>query len=286
MLNDSDLVFRSDSLYSALYIEAIKLGLERELHESAASGRIIFSDLLPYMGDRYMLPRPIYNVESGDESYKGSSERKKKLKKLKYIFSEDLQDYLRGCIDIDSYTGLSLGKSKREVKAEVPKNDDSRPYHVGKFYFDSNCGLYLTVGYEDEAAYDLLSEILISLSYTGIGGEKSSGAGRFEVLRGREDDLIMKALEKGSGDCMLISTALPAESELSEALDGAGYLLVKRSGFVYSDTFSEETRRKKDIFMFAAGSCFRHRWSGEIFEVGRGAPHPVYRYGRAMLMGI
>ena len=85
---------------------------------------------------------------------------------------------------------------------------------------------------------------------------------------------------------MLISTALPAESELSEALDGAGYLLVKRSGFVYSDTFSEETRRKKDIFMFAAGSCFRHRWSGEIFEVGRGAPHPVYRYGRAMLMGI
>lgn len=54
-------------------------------------------------------------------------------------------------------------------------SDDAEPYHVGGFQFAPNCGVYFLVA----GSYDLLP-LLEQLSYSGIGGKRSSGYGRFE----------------------------------------------------------------------------------------------------------
>ena len=85
---------------------------------------------------------------------------------------------------------------------------------------------------------------------------------------------------------MLLSTALPQEEEMKDSLEGASYLLQKRSGFVYSETFAEEQIRKRDMFTMQAGSCFRRVFQGAVYDVGEGGTHPVYRYAKAMFLGI
>lgn len=284
MLNDSENIFRSDSLFSAIYIEALKSGVQDIFYDYVRNGDLIFSDVMPYIGDNYMLPKPIVYIDGRGE--KGNSEEKKKIKKLKYIFAEDLNEYKSGNVDIEKYDGISFGGNFRQTKAAVEGLEDTLPYHVGVYYFDEGCGLYIISGYKSQEAYDLMCELLEMLSYTGIGGKKSSGLGRFEVSYGKKNSDLTAKLEAESNRYMLISTALPNEEDMAKALEDSSYLLLKRSGFVYSETFSEVGMRKEDMFMFAAGSTFKNKYSGDIFNVGKGGSHPVYRCGKAMFLGL
>ena len=283
MLNDSESIFRSDSLFSALYIEALKQGVQDEFYQCVQEGTLRLSDAMPYVGEEYMIPKPILYIEAKE---RGDSEEKKKIKKLKYLFVSDLKSYLSGNINLDKYKEIRIGDTKRQTKAAITGLEETKPYHVGEFYFAENSGLYVIIGYENETAYDLISSLLESLSYTGIGGEKSSGLGKFRVLAGKKDEVLFEALEGTYDHYVLLSTAMPEQSELEDILEGSTYLLLKRSGFVYSETFAENGTRKEDMFLFAAGSCFRKKFKGDIVDVRRGGTHPVYRCGKAMLLGL
>ena len=48
----------------------------------------------------------------------------------------------------------------------------------------------------------------------------------------------------------------------------------------------EEQQKKKDLYVFRAGSCFVHPFAGDIYDVSDGGSHPVYRYARAMFLGV
>ena len=85
---------------------------------------------------------------------------------------------------------------------------------------------------------------------------------------------------------MLLSSALPKQEELNQALEGANYLLQKRSGFVSSVTYADEQRKKRDLYTMQAGSCFQHPFQGDIYDVGRGGAHPVYRYAKALFLEV
>ena len=85
---------------------------------------------------------------------------------------------------------------------------------------------------------------------------------------------------------MLLSSALPKEDELEKSLDGASYLLQKRSGFVYSDIYAEEQRKKQELFVFQVGSCFTNCFDGDIYDVGNNGVHSVYRYAKPIFMGV
>lgn len=283
MLNDSEGVFRSDSLFSALYIEAMKLGIQDEFYQYVQEGALRLSDTMPYVGEEYMIPKPIFYIESKE---RGDSEEKKKIKKIKYLFSSDLRAYLSGSINLDKYGKVSIGNTGRQTKAAVAGLEETKPYHVGVYYFAENCGLYVIIGYESERAYELISVLMETLSYTGIGGKKHSGLGKFRLMAGRKDEALFEALEGTYDRYVLLSTAMSEKKELEEAMEGAAYLLLKRSGFVYSDIFLENGTRKEDLFMFAAGSCFRKRFEGAIFEVSRDGKRHVYRCGKAMLLGL
>ena len=59
MLNESEYTFRADQLFSALYIEALKLKCEKEFYDCVKRGKLLFSDAFPYLGKTYMIPKPM-----------------------------------------------------------------------------------------------------------------------------------------------------------------------------------------------------------------------------------
>lgn len=78
------------------------------------------------------------------------------------------------------------------VSVGISGNEDPEPYRVNAFYFNDGNGLYIIVGFQDEKVKNLFEELLESLSYTGVGGKKSTGLGRFEY----QESEISTNLEK------------------------------------------------------------------------------------------
>ena len=126
-----------------------------------------------------------------------------------------------------------------------------------------------------------------SLSYTGIGGKRSAGKGKFEFRYAKGTDMLTSLLCQKTGRYMLLSTALPTDAELESVLAGASYLLQKRSGFVYSEDFADMSVKKDDLYTMQAGSCFDKTFKGGIYDVsgGRGT-HAVYRYAKPLFMEV
>ena len=85
---------------------------------------------------------------------------------------------------------------------------------------------------------------------------------------------------------MLLSTALPRDDELENALLGASYLLERRSGFVFSEQYADDLRKKMVLYVFSSGSCFENRFEGDIVDVSDGGNHKVYRYAKPMFIGL
>ena len=63
MLNESACTFKADQLFSALYIEALKLNLQQQFYDAVKKGNLLISDAFPYIGQQYMIPKPMIYVE-------------------------------------------------------------------------------------------------------------------------------------------------------------------------------------------------------------------------------
>ena len=74
--------------------------------------------------------------------------------------------------------------------------------------------------------------------------------------------------------------------ELEAILENAGYVMLKRSGFINSYTYADNFQKKSDFYCFAAGACFEKKFEGDVFDVSQGGTHPVWRYAKPMLMGV
>lgn len=285
MLNESGYTFPADRLFSALYIEALKYGLQDKLLSSAEEGRLCFSDCLPFVKETYLLPKPIMYIAPQDQ---GDSVQKKFFKNLKYIPVSKLKLFVSGKFSPNQNIMDGFGRSLQRNIAAVSLVGDTEPYYVGTWEYAEGNGLYVIVGYETSNEKDLADKLLKSLSYTGIGGKKSSGLGKFILEEDTSEKRLSGLLQKNTqaDKWMLMCGALPEDGELEQAVDGATFLLELRSGYVASETHSPEQVRKKDIYVMAAGSCFKKRFSGGIYNVSKGGTHPVYRYEKATFIGL
>ena len=286
-LNETSYVFHADQFFSALYIEAIKMHKEDVFYQSVQDGKIVFSDAMPYIGKTYLIPKPMLYIQTDQM---GSSKQKKDYKKMKYLPVDKLDLFLQGKMDVSHDPMKDFGNYDQRTMAEVRNDEDTKPYRVGTFYYQSGCGLYIIVGYEDEEILRCVENLIESLSYTGIGGKKSSGLGKFELIKGRMSEEIENRLLKTSDTYILLSSALPQDDELEEAMEDATYLLEKRAGFVapavgQNTSLEAEWQKKKDLYVFSAGSCFKKRFTGNVYDVSKGG-YPVYRYARAMFLGV
>lgn len=274
----------ADTLFSALYKEAINIGRADELLSFVKNDSMTISDLFPYNGQTYFLPKPIMSIKTDK---KGNSSLKKKFKGLTHIPVEDIDDYIRGDYDPDKANRLldAIGKKSMRQSVRVVDDNDNEPYYVGVFTFYDECGLYFAASVDDEAK-KLLDMLIKYVGFTGIGGKRSSGFGKFSVKRTDADSNFVKHIHD-NGIAMSLSICLPSDSELDEAMVDATYETVKRSGFVESDSYSNTPIRKKDLYCFKAGSVFHKRFCGDIYDVSiQEGTHPVYRYAKPMWFSV
>lgn len=290
LLNDSEATFHADTLFSALYMEAMRLEKEKEFLNAVSHGELLFSDAFPFVRDTYLLPKPLLYVE-GDKNQTYSEKRV--YKKMQFLPVEKLDEYLSGNFSLEDDPMKDFGISYQRVLASVRLSDaqgektDTLPYQVGTYRFSDQCGLYIITATKSSKEKMLMEELMEALSYTGIGGKRSEGLGRFEFCFGKKTEKLMEILQRKSGSShMLLSVALPEDQELENALRNSVYQLEKRSGFVASDTYAEEFRKKQDLYVFMAGSCFKNTFEGGIFDVSQGGKHPVYRYAKAFFLEV
>lgn len=287
-LEDGEYTFYADTLFSSLCQEAIKLGKEifEEFYQCVKCGNIIFSDAFPYIADTYYLPKPMKKIAKEFDT--GNSVLKKAYKKLKYIPTECFQEYLHGDFDVLHRNSLEdLGYYEMKTSVSIRGEEEPKPYRVGQFFFSENSGLYFIVGYETKKSSLLMEELLEKLTYSGIGGERSSGYGRFVLFPGKMNADILKRLKTNAKQYMSLSISLPNNEELKEVIKDAEYVLVKRSGFVSSETYAQEQQRKKDLYVLKSGACFKQKFEGDIYDVShKFGNHAVYRYAKPMLMGV
>ena len=285
LLSDSEDSFRADTLFSALYIEAMKVGAGEQLYRYVIEGRLLLSDAMPCNKDVFCIPKPFLYVASKNA---GDSLEKKKVKNLKCLPFDALESFLNGDISKIEDSVFDMALFISFSKAAVRGLEDSLPYQVGAYSFKDDWELYVILGYEDGEVEGCVNGLFQNLGWVGIGGKRSSGMGKFNVS---ESKLPREFIERIEGAAsyekkMSLSISLPKDEELEKALEGSSYSLVKRSGFVYSETYAPEQRKKRDAFLFAAGSCFSNMYIGSLIDVSKSGTHPVYRYAKPIFMGV
>lgn len=285
-LDESRYSFSADTLFSALYMEALKHGEDMAswLLKKVCAGEILFSDAFPYIGETYYLPKPLRRVEVHDTQ--GDSRVKKAFKSLAYIPMRQMESYMKGDFDAISEKQKlgNLGKGYVKTSAAIHGMEETEPYHVGVYYFNDGCGLYFIVKIADEQDEDGVYDLLDSLSFSGIGGKRTSGLGRFELDKVKALDSL-KFERKGSV-YMSLSISLPKEEEMEKALHNAQYQVQKRGGFMASFEYASENRKKKDLFLLSSGSCFEQVFQGDVYDVSDGGNHPVYRYAKPIFFAL
>lgn len=291
--------FCADTLFSALCHMALSLrgesGLEL-LCEQAKQGKLLLSDSMPWMDDRFYLPKPTAAAQSAREV---PAEKRKAAKRLKWLPVEDFDQFaesLRGnCIYDADKAKVEFGVSTSAAKVKITAGEDSLPYQVGLYHFMENAGLWFLAGCETEELAETLQLLVEGLSLSGIGGKTSAGYGKYNV-----DDVIylnepfdeatewlLAALDNNTAPRqLLLSTSLPDEEELKALLPEAEYMLTRRAGFIHSSTYAQESRRKNTQWFLAAGSVLPGRFSSVLYEVGEEGRHPVYRLSAPLFLGV
>ncbi|MDT2808916.1 type III-A CRISPR-associated RAMP protein Csm4 [Enterococcus asini] len=282
-LSDGEATFAADTFFSGLYIEALAMGMDSEWLLSD----LVISDSFPYIDETLYLPKPLIKIEAqaNDET------NRKVFKKLNHIPVAAYHEYLAGRITASQAKlwadQFELGDSLLSDKVslmDIPAGGESRPYAVGTYHYKPNAGLYIIVEATDDV-FDKLSRVMEFLQYSGLGGKRSAGYGRF-TYELTTDDTIVELLAKKGRQAVLLSTAMATSDELRLALPESRYLLRKRTGFVQSKNYEETLVKKKDFYSFVPGSVFTVPFDGAIFDVGENGGHPVYRYAKAIWMGV
>ena len=247
--------FRADTLFSALCHTALQLqggdGLEKLL-TMAGEGKLLLSDAMPWQGDSFYLPKPFYAAQTAREL---PADKRKAIKKLAWIPVDRFEEYCRAIQSgvLFECEAVSFGNAFETTRAMVPEQGDARPYPVGLYRFRENCGLYFLASLDSPEEEVWLSQLVCALGLSGIGGKISSGCGKFTVAErfdlraaaGGQLKWLRDALEGVTGHAMLLTTSLPREEEMEAVLADASYQLIRRAGFVASDTYADSPRKKQ-----------------------------------------
>lgn len=293
MLSQSAIGFCADTLFSALCHEASKLGLIEALITAVKNRLLFFSDAFPYDKDALYVPRPLLKVQGASAQ---DPAQRKIYRKLAYVPLKELNSFLQGNFDPNQAKEINFGKKVTTThNAQYYDGEESVSYTIGSFSFNEGCGLYFICGFKDTAEQSLLFTLLSSLALSGIGGKRTLGMGQFEfklqdltpyeerLKAGVEDN----SAPKPDPTYMLLNVALPQENELDASLEGASFLMQKRSGFVSSPIVQQEPLfKKQDLYVFKAGSCFKHGFKGSLVNVAQGLSHTVYRYAQPLFLEI
>ncbi len=298
-LYSSDDHFCADTLFSALCHTALSTrgphGLE-VICNAAQDGSLLLSDAMPWADESFYLPKPFM---SGREGIKTTEGDRKTIKKLKWIPIEHFEAFNKAIRDGQVYdaaeSAVAFGSVTNAAKVQIRQGEDALPYQVGLYTFRENAGLWVIVGCETEELEEELAFLMTGLGLTGIGGKTSSGYGKFHLddrvfLNEPFDDITEWLLSSLNDDTaekqLLLTSSLPSDETLKMILPDAEYMLTRRSGFIYSENYSEVPGKKKTQFFLAAGSVLPSRFDSVLYVVGEMGNHPAYRFSGPIMMGV
>lgn len=288
-LSETEITFKADNIFSAIinevskYNEELLEGIIKEVEDD----KLVISDSFPFYKDELMLPKPLISIVNED----GDSKEKKKFKRIKYIPLSKWNQYVKGKSDPDELLiyNENIGKKQLDTKIQYRDSGEHNIYNMEYFRFNRDGGLYFILGYKDEKLLEELDEILYNLSFTGIGGKKSIGLGKFEM---EVIDLPKELEGKINTDksSMLLTTSMAKEEELEKTINpDSRYSLCKRSGYTYSENkkaLSEKHYKKRTLYFFNSGSVFGYKFKGDLFRIDNGFIHPIYRYSKPIWLEV
>ncbi|MDO5716146.1 MAG: type III-A CRISPR-associated RAMP protein Csm4 [Tissierellia bacterium] len=286
-IDTSEIEIPGDVLFSAILNEASKISGQccERIIEETRNGNLLFTDAFPYIGEEYFLPKPYIQINS--ES--GNSSEKKEFKKLNYIPLSKWEEFLQGRgnpMELNRHF-QNFGKKSIDTKIFYSEERDHEIYNLSYFRFHKGNGLYFILGFHENQ--NLIYDLLKSIGYTGIGGKKSIGLGRFTL----EERPLPKTLEQKLNTekpSMLLSTSMATKEELEmKTLEDSSYMLTRRGGFIHSEDKrgkNTPTSRKKAMHFFKPGSIFKQPFQGDLFPVDYHFVHPIYRYGKPFWMEV
>lgn len=307
-LSSSEYYCDSSLLFSAISNEWVSIyGVEdyEKFVSQIKDNKFLISGLLPYLDDELFVPKPILYVQReqkvNDKS--NSSEIKKIMKKLKFIPIKHYKDYInfiKGTRELDFNFKTDFATEVSTTRASISREleGDALPYVVSGYKFNKNAGLYFILETTDEIK-EKIDLIIKSLGLSGIGGKRSSGFGKFELLDDAYEldkeyplydcDVDLFNLLSDNGDYyMSLSILKPNSNDMNKFNSNENYYsIVKKSGFVFSEYYSKNLLKKKDAFVFSGGSCFKEKFEGTLEDVSTSSgKHPVYLYGKTMYLGV
>ncbi|NMA05948.1 MAG: type III-A CRISPR-associated RAMP protein Csm4 [Acholeplasmataceae bacterium] len=265
-LLSTDSMILSDTIYSAICdIEPKDIDKLINLVENK---KLLISDMLPYVGDKLLIPKGIGMIKF-EEGKEIDRTVYKKIKKLDYLPVDKVEKMASKCSEELIEEALTLqekiGVFSIKTSNRISRNEeDTLPFIMEIFTFYKNAGLYLLIDYDNEETFNFIKEKIISLGLLGVGGKRSSGLGKFEVV-----EITDFPLNKDKGRYLLLSTALP-----SEEVELANFSVVKRSGFYEQEN---EVYKKRDIFAIKSGLVVDVPFTGVILN-DLAKNHTVYRF--------
>ncbi|MEJ6457422.1 type III-A CRISPR-associated RAMP protein Csm4 [Fusobacterium nucleatum] len=298
----------SDTFFSAIYNEYMKIYDDNELYKISETGDFLVSDLLPFKEkeDRttdFYLPKPFINIERKVIKTETTVDRKK-VKAINFIPADKLNEYFSFLEKGTKFPEIddNFGKRQLYTKNKVSLNgEDTKLYNIEVFKFNKNSGLYFIVKLpEDDKWQEIFENILESLSLTGIGGKKNSGFGQFisedpmffdgtdfDAIESESDAFINRALFTKSKKFLLLSSYSPKIEEIKKIKESDNcYQLIKRSGFVNSSLYSEQAEKRKQVYMLSSGSVLNFKPEGKILDLSLHGNHSIYRMGKPIVLGV
>jgi len=316
---------RSDTLFSALTNAYARLEgktevenlLQRFLQSSQPPVRMSSTFIYRQNGEKsvYYLPRPLTLPKKYPQ--RNDLEFFKEYKKLKYLPLEIWQRWYQGEGFTESDRAELSAKTKNESNkdgslcnsgafdygsaykiAQLPKIAVDRVtratnlYHTGLVQFqweEGLSGLYFLLQFPeaDKALENKLRAALNLLGEDGLGGERSSGAGRFELEWLELPKLWQQVVDfKGATHHSLISLFWDS-SIPKELADASFYEIQERGGWIGSP-FSGVQMRRKATQMFTEGSVFPIAPGGKLADVTPSGftAHKIYRNGISFSLPI
>ncbi|AFY44836.1 type III-A CRISPR-associated RAMP protein Csm4 [Nostoc sp. PCC 7107] len=223
----------------------------------------------------------------------------KDYKKLNYLPLQVWQRWYQGTgfnenADVDKLITHNNEYNKAFKKDKVPKIAVDRVtratnlYHTGfvQFEWEKNpAGLYflLHLSPEGEKLADKLQAALHFLGEEGLGGERSSGAGRFQAEWLELPKDWQDVVNFSEGNHHTIMSLFWDSPITTDFLDNASYDIQERGGWI-----AESQLRRKMVRMFSEGSVFLAPPQGKLVDVTPKGfnKHRIYRSGISLSLPI
>lgn len=288
VLESTELILHSDTIFSA-FCNVYRLiygndKLDDLITKFLNKPLFLISSGFPFKEDILLFPIP-----------KNIIFKEKWKKRIKFIPKEIFENICKG-EDINNYLKrenlcqdkvVILGEEKESFEniwylENIPRvsidsiTSSSQIYHFGQVIYSTKSGIFFLIKYFDKKIKKEFETTMRVLADEGIGGDRSSGKGLFEIPRFLKIDLNVP---ESSDFFVNLSLYYPIKEEVFDIKD-AYYELMERKGWVYS--FGGRSMRRESVRMFNEGSVFKENKNiGKMVDITPSAfkEHNIYRYG-------